>query len=443
MKTALQIQQEIDQKNSQVEAILACCKDENREPSEDEQSAIDAFYGSDGESGELAQLEAQLKNKNAIENRQKQIAATKLGSAIRRQETALAKTDLVPASCKRHGVLQAFSNDAQGQKDAYISGRYMLAKIFNHEPSKQFLKDHGIMAQQSGGTAGRGLELVPEPLEAAILKRLQMLSPIRQKARMTTMTSQTHRIPDRLSGLTVYYPDELQAITESHMTFGQIVLTARKMATLTQVSSELTEDAIISIMDELAMDIAYQFSQKENDDAFNGDGTATYGSVTGLANAVGANSQVVAGSTDPAAFTLAEYEAVIAKNPFFQGAMPEWYCSSAVWAGSMEPLAHAQGGSTATELVDGVRRSFKGYPVNIVQVMASTPAASTPFVYFGTLSQSVFFGQRRGVTIATSEHYGFNTDSIYIRGTQRNAITVDNHDTTSAGPVTAIFSAAS
>ena len=133
---------------------------------------------------------------------------------------------------------------------------------------------------------------------------------------------------------------------------------------------------------------------------------------------------------------------MVALNPFFQGAQPEWYMSSAVWANSALPLLHASGGTPGSELSEGYAMRFMGFPVNLVQVMDRGTTVSTNQVYFGTMSQSVFFGTRRGITIATSEHYGFNTDSIYIRGTQRNAITVNNHDTSTAGPITAIATAA-
>ena len=348
---------------------------------------------------------------------------------------------MVPAKAKRHGNLIAFSNDDRGEKEAYVSGRWFLAKLLNHEPSQRWLREKGLFAQQEE-SSGKGLELVPEPLEASILKRLTMISTILSDLRTSTMTSATLRIPDRLTGVTVTYPDELAAITPSNMTFGQQLLTAVKMATLTQVSSELSEDSIVSIMDELASDIAYSISLKIEDDIVNGDGTATYGSRTGISASLDANSIIVGAGPAASAFTLANYEACVALNPFFQGAMPQWYCSSSVYASSMLPLLNAAGGTPGSEIAGGYVRQFQGFPVNIVQSMDDGSTISTPQVYFGTLDQAVYFGQRRGVQIAVSEHYGFDTDSLYIRGVTRNAITVDNHDTVVPGPITAIATAA-
>lgn len=441
MKSSHELQARIDQENTIVESILAVCQTEEREPSAEEQSTIDAKYGVGDEPGLISTLQKQLKSRIAIENKQKEIAAQKLGSTIQRKEAILSATNVVPAVAKRHGTLKAFANTAEGERDAYIAGKWFMARILNHKGSERWLREHGLFAQQEE-TAGQGLELVPEPLEASILRRLDMISSWTQKVRTSVMTSATLKIPDRLAGVTVYYPDENTAITPSHMTLAQQLLTTRKLATLTQVGSELTEDSVISVMDMLADDIAYEISKKNEQDCFLGDGTATYGGVTGLAGSIGANSTVTGAGATASAFTLANYEACVALNPFFQGSMPEWYCSSAVYASSMLPLQFAQGGSSGQELGSGFQRSFMGFPVNIVQSMDKGSTASTDQVYFGDLSQSVYYGVRRGMNIATSTDYGFNTDSIYIRGTMRNAITVDNHDTSAAGPITAIATTA-
>jgi HK97 family phage major capsid protein len=111
---------------------------------------------------------------------------------------------------------------------------------------------------------------------------------------------------------------------------------------------------------------------------------------------------------------------------------------------SVLPLLNAAGGTPGTEMTNGWRPALFGFPINICQSMPSADAASTSMVYFGDMSQSVFYGQRQGVSIATSTDYAFNTDSIYVRAIARNAVTVNNHDSASvAGSVTAIQTAAS
>jgi len=443
MKSAHELQLEIDDKNAKVESILAVCREENREPDSEEQVEIDGAYGTDGKPGAIEQLQNKMKNRAAIESRQREIAAAKLGGTVQRHHNAVKDRVVVPARAKRHLALKNFANDDAGEKEAYVCGQYLLANVFNHAPAKQFLKEHGIMnAQKEASTLG--LEFVPEPLEAALLKRLQALCPILSKVRTSTMVSATHRIPDRLTGTTVYYPAELAAVTESNLTFAQITLTARKMAALTQISNEVEADGVISMVDTVIDDFAHQMAVKIEDDIFNGDGTSTYGSVTGLANALGAGSLITASGTGVGSFTLANFEDAVGLNPFYQGSNQEWYMSMFTYSQSVLPLLNAAGGTPGTEMTNGWRPALFGFPINICQAMPSADAVSTSFVYFGDMSQSVFYGQRQGVSIATSTDYAFNTDSIYVRAIARNAVTVDNHDSASvAGSVTAIQTAAS
>ena len=445
MLSAHEIQSNIDEKSSSVEAILACCKSEGREPSGEEQVSIDKAFGTDGKPGEIEQMQAQMKNRAAIEAKQREIAASKLGSSVQRNHEVATNKIVVPANAKRHMGLRAFANTEEGEKEAYIGGQWLLAKLFNHQGAKDFLKRNNLLNvgdQQEASTLG--LEIIPAPLEAALLKRLVSLCPILSKVRVSQMSSLTHTIPDRLTGTTVVYPAELASITASNLTFGQITLTAVKMAALTQVSNEVQADGVISMIDTVIEDFAYQLALKTEQDIFLGDGTATYGSRTGLASGLNANSIVTAGGTTVASIDLADIESVVALNPFFQGSMPEFYMSMSTYSKVILPILAAQGGASGDEVVSGWNPRIFGFPINICQTLPSTDAVSTNYIYFGDMSMSVFYGQRQGVELRVSDVAGdaFATDSVYCRAVMRNAITVNNHDSASAGAVTAIETAA-
>ena len=446
MKTSFEIQKQIDERSAGIEAILSCCKEEGREPNSEEQVSIDAGFGTDGKPGEIEQLQATLKNRVAIENKQREIASAKLGSSVQRNHEVAQGKIIVPAAAKRHMGLKAFSNDSDGEKEAYIAGQWLLAKVYNHKPAINFLKQNNLLnvGEQREDTATLGQEFIPAPLEATLLKRLVALCPILSKVRVTQMSSLTHRIPDRLTGTTVVYPGELATITESNMTFGQIVLTAVKKAALTQVSNEVEADGVISMVDTVIEDFAYQLALQTEKEIFLGDGTATYGSQTGLAGGLNANSKVIAGGTTIASIDLADLENVMAINPYFAGQSHEWFMSMAVWSKVVLPILAAQGGTPGTEVVSGWQPRLFGYPVNICQTMPSVDAISTNYIYFGDMSKSVFYGQRQGVELRVSDVAGdaFATDSMYCRAVMRSALTVNNHDAAAAGAVTAIATAA-
>ncbi len=445
MKSAFELKNEIDSKTAEIQAGLDHCKENDREPSPEEQTAINAAFGIDGKDGEIEKLQIQMKNREQIEAKSRELAASKLSANVVANHRAASNKIVVPASAKRHMSLKNFSNDDAGEREAYAAGMWILAKATGNKEAKAFLKRNNLFnAGQQQEQSSLGLELVPAPLEATLLKRLVQLCPILQKVRTTQMASATHRIPDRLTGTTVVYPGELGAITPSNMTLGQITLTAVKMAALTQISNELESDGVVSMVDQIVEDFAYQLALKTEQDIFLGDGSATYGSRTGLAKGLDANSIVVAGGTTVASIDLQDLEAVMALNPYFAGQQNEWYCSMSTYSKVIVPILAAQGGTPGSEVTSGWQPRLFGMPINICQTMPSADAVSTNYIYFGDMSYSVFYGQRQGVELRVSDVAGdaFSTDSIYCRAVMRNAITISNHDSASAGAVTAIATAA-
>jgi len=75
----------------------------------------------------------------------------------------------------------------------------------------------------------------------------------------------------------------------------------------------------------------------------------------------------------------------------------------------MQRLAMAAGGNTVANYEGGVGMSFLGYPVVISQVLQSggpsTDISGNIFGYFGDMSMSTTFGDKRGVTVATDSRY--------------------------------------
>ena len=113
----------------------------------------------------------------------------------------------------------------------------------------------------------------------------------------------------------------------------------------------------------------------------------------------------------------------------------------------MMKLALASGGVPAAEIMMGGQRRFLGDEVVISQVMPSVEANSQIPVFYGSLDMSTMFGDRRGVTIAESLHFKFDTDEIAYRATERFDIKTHSvtqpDDTTKAGPIVGLIMAAS
>jgi HK97 family phage major capsid protein len=183
-----------------------------------------------------------------------------------------------------------------------------MATIGGDQASRQWCREHGLITNAMGENNDLlgGVLVIPQ-FESAIINLKETFGVFGQYVRNVPMTSDQWIGPRRLSGLTAYAVTEAQQITDSDATMNQVSLTAKKWGTLTRISSELSEDAIIAVADFLANEIAYAHAVKEDQAGFLGDGTTTHNGIVGLANALlaGSVSTAAGGQNTAAALTIA------------------------------------------------------------------------------------------------------------------------------------------
>lgn len=337
-------------------------------------------------------------------------------------------------NAKQYGRLKAFKN----KESAYRFGAFCLAAM-GHQKSAQFCKNNGIQVKaHSEGVNSAGGFLVPDEFENEIVTLREQYGVFRRNAKIYPMASDTLRISKRTAGLTAYFVGEINAGTESTQTFDSVQLIAKKLMCLTTVSNELLEDALVNIGDDIANEVAYAFSLKEDDAGFNGTGTSTYGGIVGLAGALtDATYQVSDGSqTAHSGVTKDEITAGLKKLPnwAFQRNNVKIYCHKSVFHGVFERLAMAAGGATANETSNGISPRYFGIPVEFSQVMPTTESAGAVYAYIGDLSQACFLGDRRATAIAFSDSAlnAFEQDERVVRGTERFDIVCANVGGTTA-----------
>ena len=337
----------------------------------------------------------------------------------------------IPAQARSYRKLEAFKNEY----DAYASGQFVLANLFNNSKAKQFCADNGIRNAMSTGDNTLGGFLVPEPMEAAIIELREQFGVARQNSRVWPMSDSVTIVPKLAGEVTGYYVGEGSTITASDMTVQQVKLDAKKLAAMVVVSSELSEDSVISVAEMVSRSVAYTMAVKEDEALFLGDGTSTYGGIVGLAGALAAGSLVTATSNQTfSALTFANFESVVGACKMYSGIQPRWYISNAGWSASMQRLANAAGGVTMAELAGGMSRSFLGYPVVVSQVLESRLTGTTGLraCYFGDLTMGSYLGTRRGISIALDSSRYFELDQVAIKATQRFDINVHDRGTASA-----------
>lgn len=350
------------------------------------------------------------------------------------------------------------------ERKAYAFGQYALASVRGDVKAAQWLLDRGFKIRQERGESGGLTEiktmketvnisggfLVPTQFDQELIDLRETFGVFRQHARVKTMTSDKLLRSRRTSGLTAYFAAEAGSATESEKNWDQVELSAKKLMTYTRFSSELAEDAILDIADDLMGEIGYAFANKEDECGFNGTGASTYGGIVGVRQSLldvyttsGGVGLVVGSGSSYSALTLADFDKVMGSLPeFAERPDTAWYVSKFFWGSVMSRLLRAAGGTTSEELEDGRRRVFNGYPVIVSQVMPKVTASAQVCALFGSLSLAADFGDRRRTTISASGHRYHDTDEIGVLGTGRFDIKVHSvGNTTDAGPIVGLITA--
>ena len=357
------------------------------------------------------------------------------------------RIEIVKPELVRFGPLRAFTGP-NAELSAYRCGRWFLATIGNDAASRQWCHERGIeMRVQTEGVNTAGGFVVPDEMERTVINLREEYGNARRNARVVPMGSAHMVIPRRTDGVTAYFVGETDSITASDKSWNQVELTAKKLGALTRMSSDLNEDAVINLADDLASEMALAFATKEDQCAIDGDGTSTYGGMIGIRTKAidGSHSYAYydfsASMDNWSEVTDAALMNLMSLLPLYARRNAKWHCSPVAKVAVFDRLIMAAGGATMRERVDGVYRAqYMGYPIEEWPAMPTSDASAALnnkiMFFFGDYSLAATLGTRRGITIKKSEERYIEYDQIAIQATERFCIV--NHDigTDSAyGPV--------
>jgi len=429
--------------HDEIDKILATADTEKRPLTADEAEHCTALSKTRDElHAEVERQKAEINIRRAQGDWRTTLATTSAGQVVNTgQPDSGGAAPFKLAHGHGYGKLRAFKGP-DARLNAYKAGQQVLAVCGLGEAREQagrWCHEHGVQLAvvHNEGSNVHGGYLVFDSMESAVVDLREQYGVARQEFRVKPMGSDVHTFPRRKTGLTVYYPAENADITGSNKSWEQITITAKKAAVLSRYSTELNEDAVINLADDLASEMAWAFSYAEDLAAFIGTGTSTYGGMTGVTskindgNYAGSVYTALTGNTAFSTLDLADFEGIVGKLPQYAAGRAKWYISKAGFWASMARLIDAAGGNTGQMLQGGTGLMFLGSPVVIVQVMNSTLEAQTSAtggLLYGDLQSCCYFGTRRGISIATSADRYFEYDQIGIKATQRYGITVTPGD---------------
>lgn len=439
MKSSMQIRNELAEVTAKAEALGDLLQTENREAFNAEEAAEIENLTKQQEILNKS-LDSAIKYETLVANRLKpQI------DKVRNVEGGQDPRKTVPIRFSSVQKPAGFSTS----EDAYKAGQWCMALLGNKK-ARAYCKDQGLRFERmvenamTTGDNTKGGFLVPEPLESAVIVYRQQYGIFSRFAQQWNMAGAVDNAPKLLTEMTVYGMGENTTITASDLALGLVRLEARKIGGVGVISSELSEDSVISVADLFAQSAAFKFTYAEDDAGFNGDGSSTYYGITGcegvFTNSLYAGSVVTAtGQTTVSALTVSSLEAATGKLPEYAGISPAWFFHKNVWANGPQRLLDALGGNSMTNVAEGAPKMLLGYPVYFTQVLRSAPTTGQIYGYFGDLRFASILGRRRGMTMAVDNSIYFLQDSTALRVTERFDINVhDRGDTSNAGSLLAL-----
>ena len=307
----------------------------------------------------------------------------------------------IPAKA-RYAKSRHFDNN----EDAYEAGMF-LAAIGGSKKAQDFMAAQSLTNNKGGFS-------VPQPLSDQLINLVEEYGTARESCRRVVMGASTWQVPKIAGHSVIYYPAEAGAITESDLTFSQVTLTAKKMAGLVKMSSEISEDSILSMLDTVIDDLAWGFSKAEDDNLFTG-GSIYTGGIEGDSDVADTNVASVA------ALALTDLTACVVASGQERGLNPQWYINPTLWNGQIRDLLNAAGGNASADVAAGVQRSLFGYPVHLCNAIpgATSSTSGDLLAVFGDLGVSHYFGDRRQLSFKVLDQLFAVNDQVGIVCTSR------------------------
>lgn len=294
------------------------------------------------------------------------------------------------------------------------------------------------MKAMSEGTDSTGGFLVPEEFSSEIARIANDYGLARKLCTKIPMKRDTMNMPTLSTSVTVYWPGEATAGTESTPAFGNTRLKASTMVGLTVMSNDLLEDADTDVIQYIAELFAEAMAGEEDNQLFNGTGSP----FTGILQHADVTTVTMASGQDTFAEVLADdlrdmisqVKATALPGAAYFMHRLTWGIVQKIKQNSNHVVA-LQNPMITPASAAGINPnllpvgSIWGYPVYLSEQIVSTTAVSTKFIVFGNLKYA-WFGDRRQVTMAVSDSATVGSANVFasnqsaVRFTERVAIAV-------------------
>lgn len=319
----------------------------------------------------------------------------------------------------RNALFQICDWDSEAQAKTFVD--YMAALQRQDGAAIRALNEDtpGTGDQSEGGY------VVPAEFRPVLLRIVEQFGLLRQKATIIPMGRDEVTFPNLASGVTVYWPDENAAITESQPAFGTVKLIVKKMAALVPSSIEFLDDAAIPIASLLATLVGEAMAKEEDRVGFVGN-TGGGDPFDGLLFAAGTNSMDL-GTGDTSYVDITAEDLLSLTTTISTGASQgaEFLFHRTIFNHVRTLKESTSGAYIFAPASSAGPATLWGYPFTLVDSFpgVADDAADKALIAFGNM-RHLYLGDRQRLVATMSPHYKFNLDQLFFKFTQRIAIKV-------------------
>lgn len=238
--------------------------------------------------------------------------------------------------------------------------------------------------------------LVVDGFETDIAKNITEVSPIRQFATVRTVGNKTTKLFLRSTLVASGWVGEGQEDTKSNSTYGQDLLTLKKIQVTTDCTHEELMDASVSVESLIREDVAEEFSRIEGAGFVNGAATPT--------QPEGFMTNASVGSINSGSATLLTADSLIAITGEIKTGYTGMYGFNRLTRAVIRQMKDGNGQYLwqAGNLAGGVPNSLNGYNYIEIPDMPDIAAAATPVVFADF--RNYIIGDGLGMTVIRDDY---------------------------------------
>lgn len=323
---------------------------------------------------------------------------------------------------------QTIFPDADTAEFAGAALRYNIAKTLGADYNQKSV-DVDIIKTAIGLDNVNAGALVPIEQVTSLIYETEPVGVARTLVNVQPMGSDQQAVPRKTGIGSMSWVNEAGAITETDQAFDTINLVAKKMGRIVKASSEIMEDSAIGFAEAAAASIRESYDLALDLALVLGDGTATYGGITGLANSGNISTQAGTGS-GWTGLTKIDFRNLMAKPKNMQWNRARFVATREFYLQVMLPLDEASSQFrvlTNAALPGAGEPMFMGKPVTFIPSVTGMPfetGSSQKCCYFGDFIGGVTLGERRSLTIDFSKDAYWASDIVAWKATARATIAV-------------------